>query len=788
MTTCNHCGYESEDEFQFCPKCGTQHVQVEASGPIGTTLNDKYRILSELGAGSMGTVYLAEHISLKKKVAIKILHRDLQVNEEVLKRFQREGIAAGQVNHPNAIQIFDFDQNEEGKFFLAMEYVEGRDLKTVLASEKALEPSDAMRLTRQLLGTLTEAHAHGIVHRDLKPENLMVTRSTTGELSLKVLDFGLSKLVDRPLEASLQTQTGRVMGTPLYMAPEQWQGEDADTRTDLYSSALILFEMLAGKQPFKGKNLTETLVRSTTEPPPSLFETAPDVDLPDDIDAILTKALAKERDERFQSAQDMLEALDEVDVEETARPPQRRAASRRATKRPARRGAGGEESAGSKKPLVFGAVGVAALAILGFVMFGGGNGEGGTDGAVPLVRAKAKDSRSADEAEYVRLLEAAESAIGRGDPELAMRTMSDAMRLECADAEGFLIRAEASRLRGDPDTAVADLEEALQRYPGYALAEARIGWIRFDGRNLAAASKRFEQALARNQNCADARAGQGAIKLAKNDLEGARGILEAAAKTHADSPRVQYYFGRCLLAAGETAAAIAAFVDSKRLDGTFWPALVGLGDAYLQQNDLAAAERQYRDAVQAAPTKEPRPRARLAELLISRDQLQEAARLVTDLATTDLEKGTLDMLRGLVAAGQSEIGSAIELLGSALRESPTQPARIHELLGALHLSQSSWQLAADQCAAACELDENRGVAFRNWGMAMFQLGNYEQAAVRFDRAAAIDEDDVTAHLNAGIVYMDYLNRPEQALDHFRAFKRAGGRDSRVETWIERLKQ
>ena len=147
MHRCANCDLESETDFRFCPSCGVQRVaEAEDSGLIGKTINDKYRILEELGSGSMGTVYLAEHASLKKQVALKILHKDLHVSEETLQRFQREGIAAGQVNHPNAIQIFDFDRDPEGHLFLAMEYVKGQSLKALLAESGALSTDEAVFL------------------------------------------------------------------------------------------------------------------------------------------------------------------------------------------------------------------------------------------------------------------------------------------------------------------------------------------------------------------------------------------------------------------------------------------------------------------------------------------------------------------------------------------------------------------------------------------------------------------------------------------------------------------
>ena len=218
LNSCPNCTFQSLETFAFCPQCGTKLPGATTEAPIlGRTLNSKYRVLREVGSGSMGTVYEGEHISLKKRVALKVLHSDLQLGDESIQRFQREGIAAGQFSHPNAIQIFDFDRDEGPIFYLAMEFVEGLDLKRLIREEGAQSVESALHVVRQILGALAEAHRHGIVHRDLKPENVMIVRGT-GPHRVKVLDFGLSKLVDRPLDVSL-TEVGRVMGTPLYRSP-----------------------------------------------------------------------------------------------------------------------------------------------------------------------------------------------------------------------------------------------------------------------------------------------------------------------------------------------------------------------------------------------------------------------------------------------------------------------------------------------------------------------------------------------------------------------------------------
>ena len=312
MTSCLQCGHDDPAGFTFCPRCGTRAVEsVEKRDPLlGLVLNGKYRVESEIGVGAMGRVYLGEHIGLKKRVALKVLHPDLQVSDESLQRFQREGIAAGKFNHPHAIQIFDFDRSDGRVFYLAMEFVDGVNLGVFLRQRGRLPVAMALVLAHQMVSCLAEAHKHGIVHRDFKPENIMVSEGSRGDLRVKVLDFGLSKLVDRRLNSSLVTQPGRLLGTPLYMAPEQVAGEEADARSDVYAAGLILYEMLAGERPFREANATQLFLTRPTVEAPSIRDDHPGLELPDELDDILRRALARDRADRYQSGEELFAAVD----------------------------------------------------------------------------------------------------------------------------------------------------------------------------------------------------------------------------------------------------------------------------------------------------------------------------------------------------------------------------------------------------------------------------------------------------------------------------------------------
>jgi serine/threonine-protein kinase len=786
VVICAHCGAAAEGPFTFCPQCGTQQA-AGGQGLIGRILNGKYRVLSELGAGSMGTVYLGEHVALKKKVALKVLHRDLQVSDEQLKRFQREGITAGQFEHPNAIQIFDFDRTDDGLHFLAMEYVKGVNLKQWLLQHGPMGAERVLELARLLLGTLAEAHEHGIVHRDLKPENLMIVPGADGALGLKVLDFGLSKLVSRPLDQSLLTMTGRVMGTPLYMAPEQWHGEEVDQRSDLYSVCLILYEMLVGKPPFKGNSLTETLVKSTTEAPPSLLDQQLAHPVPAGLDEVLQRGLAKAREDRFDSAAAMLAAIDAIELGRTATRRRRPRAAPTAGKKGPRPKAG--------LPRWWLGVAAGAVVVLGtgsWWLLAAGKDEGR---AAPLVSLRAADARTDEERSYLVLLADARGELRRGNPAAALNGVDRAMHLPCVDAEAFAVRAAIYRRQRDPATALADYQEALQRLPNYAKATAGIAWVKFEAGDLAGAEAGFRAAMAQDANEPDGFAGLSALLCKKGDAAGARQVLDAVATRFAGDADIHYYRGTAQLQLRDFDAAMQSFVQCKRSDPSLWQALEGLGDVYQAQQNAAAAEPQYRQALAAAQTASSTAvsvRRKLAELLLAAQRFADADEVLKPVLQGKVEDGNLLALHGLTALGNGDAAAATAAFEQALEHGVESPADVHLLLSTLQLENGAWQTAArhaEQAATAGGAPTGATAgAFRNWGLALFRLEDFSNAAARLEQAVQLDAKDKLARFTLGVLYMDYLQDEAKAVEQFRGYQQCGGDDPKVADWLRRLQK
>jgi serine/threonine-protein kinase len=275
-----------------------------AKALLGRVLKGQYVISSVLGQGAMGLVFRGTQRGLEKVVAIKVMHLEGMHTREWRDRFEREATAVSKVLHPGITQVLDFGI-ESGMPFLVMEFVDGKELTEVLEKEGPMPPARALLIVRQLASALEEAHRHGIVHRDIKPQNLRLMRYTPGgQIFLKVLDFGIAKQLGDGAEKGKLTATGAVMGTPMYMAPEQAGGQRVDFRADQYAVGIVLYELLTGTVPFTGETLTGVLVSHLTKPPPPLPR-----QVPEPLQKVVMRLLAKSPAERFADMAELDRAL-----------------------------------------------------------------------------------------------------------------------------------------------------------------------------------------------------------------------------------------------------------------------------------------------------------------------------------------------------------------------------------------------------------------------------------------------------------------------------------------------
>ncbi|HSN25849.1 MAG TPA: serine/threonine-protein kinase [Kofleriaceae bacterium] len=279
--------------------------------PVGSVLDGRYRIDAVLGKGGMGRVYKGEHTGIGKAVAIKVLHANLGRSREATQRFQREALASGRLDHPNIVGVSDFGVLEDGSLYLVMEALEGEALGARLEREKRIPWLESLEILRGVLAGLRHAHDRGVVHRDIKPDNIFLALKD-GDRVVKILDFGIAKLVAGDANDPASTRTGLTVGTPAYLSPEQAVGGAITPASDLYSTSVVLYEMLTGRPPFEDTDPLAMLTAHVSRDVPSFAEAAPDLVVPPGLEQVIQRGLSKVSSERIQSANEYMEALDQV--------------------------------------------------------------------------------------------------------------------------------------------------------------------------------------------------------------------------------------------------------------------------------------------------------------------------------------------------------------------------------------------------------------------------------------------------------------------------------------------
>jgi len=777
---------------------------------IGTEIRDKYRIVGKLGAGAMGTVYEAEHTSLKRKVALKVLHRDLNLSEETLQRFQQEGVAAGRIRHANAIEIFDFDKTEDGLVFLAMEFVEGRSLKKILLDDGALGPESAVVITIAILECLEAAHAVGIVHRDLKPENIMVHRTDSGETRVKVLDFGISKLSEGDAEAAMMTQTGRILGTPQYMSPEQISGSNVDHRCDLYSVGLILFEMVAGRPPFQGNTVTEILMKHSTEQSPPIRKVNDEILVPRDLERVLKRSLEKKREARYPDAAAMLADLRAIDWGKAAR-----------------RGPSGRNVGIAAAGLL-----LVALVVFGALEFAGGDagdddgstiegspsaaasgdtgrraggspsssgsdGErsgpgaaGGRGSASPLVRDLPQDARDSEQSLYVTKLDEARRKLRIGDAPGARRAAEEALAFACRDAEAYLVRGRAFLQAGDLEAARGDIDDALDRHPRFARAEAWRGRIELAGGRPEKALPYFKRASEIDRQLAVAQEGLGMARYELGEMQPAREALERAIALDRDLGEAHLYIGWMLLESGgpddraiRRAEAREAFVRAKRANARLVPAYEALGALSEEEGDDEDAIVQYRTALEIDAESVPSLLG-LAAVYIAQGRLDDAAPLLDDAAALEPDTGRAEILRATIAVERGDNAAAIRALEAGLATTP-DAADETLLLAFLYEAEGRTEDAMSAYRSALAIDDELSGAWRQMGVLFAGSGRPDEARDALETAIELDPDDPLSRFALAAVLKDSFGDVPGTREQLRAYRDLGGDDPRALDWLDR---
>jgi eukaryotic-like serine/threonine-protein kinase len=307
MKVCPKCLKKLEDTLDRCPDDNRALLPLEGKDPaLGEALSGRFLLTGLLGRGAMGVVYKGYQLSMRRFVAVKVLLPHIASSDQHVQRFIREATSAAQLKNPHTVTLYDFGETDDGRLFIAMELLSGKELADVLVEKVRFTVAEALDIVSQACLSLEEAHERGIVHRDLKPANIMVEERPDNPYFVKIVDFGIAKLLDEG--ATMVTQDGSTCGTPSYMAPEQVMGKHLDARTDIYALGVVLFELLTGKRPFMDTAATAILLRHLQEPIPSLLEVFPDLNIPPEADAIVQKCVAKVQSERYSSCLELRKA------------------------------------------------------------------------------------------------------------------------------------------------------------------------------------------------------------------------------------------------------------------------------------------------------------------------------------------------------------------------------------------------------------------------------------------------------------------------------------------------
>ncbi len=316
---CNH-HFEDEDELNYCPTDGVELMEVGNDPLLGQVIGDKYKILCQVGEGSMSVVYKALQESTDREMAVKMLHKFLGGKEDLVKRFFREAKAVSSLHHTNIIKLYDFGIMPDQQPYIVTEYLHGMTLSRLLRERTRLTVSEGLPLIEQMCNGIAEAHRNRVIHRDLKPDNIVLQNidlnkphnaaDLIGMNCVRVVDFGVAKMWGS--ETAALTIEGKVCGSPAYMSPEQCKGADIDFRTDIYSIGVVLFEMFTGRRPFMANDLMALMLMHVNKEAPSIAEISPDVTFPPGLSSIVAKCLSKNPEDRFKSVEHLWYEVESV--------------------------------------------------------------------------------------------------------------------------------------------------------------------------------------------------------------------------------------------------------------------------------------------------------------------------------------------------------------------------------------------------------------------------------------------------------------------------------------------
>lgn len=723
----------------------------------------KYELIEQLGRGGMAEVYKAYQPGMNRFVAVKVLHGHLAGSEDFVERFKREAQSVGQLRHPNILQVFDFDV-EQNIYYMVMEYIEGDTLKAYIRQRGALPLGEALRLAEFLADALDYAHKKQMVHRDIKPANVMFTDKDHKNPVLT--DFGIARLLG---DAGL-TVSGAFVGTPAYMSPEAGRGEKVDERADIYSLGIMLYEMLTGKVPFDADTPFAVVMKHVNEPLPSMRGVIKN--LPPEVELVLLKALAKDPQERFQTSADFKSAL------QRAREHLGQLADGDSTSAGDMAGLGEKQTLIDESPtptssqserittpmidekqksppwaLIGAGVGVVGLILaLVFVLLTGGDDkqDSSTDNATSIAAVSEGTetpslSSTPDDTLPETLTPSTDSTDATTEPPTLVA--DEALQALLAEARGYLEN-------GDLDQAIGTLILTLERYPTNAQAYALLGRTYLVAGQLESAMTYLDDAISRDGSISQAYMDRGAVHLQLRQWEGAIAdfttILDSP-PTEAVQVEALTQRGFAYTQAGNRAAAITDLNTALALAPNNAGALLNRARLSLADGEIEAAFNDLNRAIENGGVSAEAYFTRGLAFEISGD----SASAINDYSTAIEHDPTLVSAyfqRGLLYAAQADHALALDDFTTVITLDPER-REVYPLRAAIYVAQADWPKAVDDYSIALQYDPDN-LDYRNQrGLARLQAENYDQALRDFNRVLEVDPNNVDALTMRGLAYV-----------------------------------
>jgi eukaryotic-like serine/threonine-protein kinase len=730
MKRCPQCGQEYGDNTRFCVQDGqtlnttdvpaTRLVQTDQM--LGRTLGGRYRLLEKLGQGGMGSVYKAQHIKMNRLTAVKILTSELAHNRQFVARFEREAEMASQIDHPHAVSIYDFGETD-GLVYLAMEFIDGQPLSAILARERYLPLERVVHLMRQAAEALSAAHQLGIIHRDFKPDNVMVCNKPGRPDWVKVVDFGIAKRSSIDPADQLLTQAGAVLGTPQYMSPEQVAGEPVDARSDLYSLAIVTYELLCGRLPFEGPSTTNVMVKRVMEAPTPLHQRIrPQTALPPGVELVIMRALARNPNERYLSTAQFAAELDNAarapssGYQQSVRypvgttpnlphptvreaMPQTRLQIEQSPAYVPGLYDRNQHPRRSKKAIILAVLAIVLIPTLLIGAYFAARYIRGSRDQNP--NSRSNGSRVGNENASIAVSEAATPSVS---------------------TQERIKRSRAAREANDLTTAEQESRAALTSNPNSAPANTEFAEVLWELERFDEAEKYVNAALRIDPNFGPAHQALGAVYYLRGDLD--RTIKEQKLTLQLN-PEPEY----------------VAYAHSV------------LGEVYRVQGRFKEALSEYQAAISSSPRRsiEITPRLGIADIYIVQDRLSEAMEILRALADSGIAQGNdlawVNIRTGKALLKMKKLDEAIEQYQNASKNATRNNARAeaHLSLGFVYYEQTHYEDALERAKQAIELakGDNLTSSTAYWlaGAISYQREDFERAIELLEQARQLNPAD-----------------------------------------------